>query len=121
MKNPPEKTRNKKLDDLYQRHTALLEKIYLGHLDSAEELGKTSIRAGTHSLKYSILSPIRFFTQFWGPQNNTEILKKSAEEISARKSVQHLEAAMNAKEYMSSKEIAFPKKGESSQDKAAYA
>ncbi len=60
-----EKSRNASLDDIYKRHSGLLEKIYIRHTDNAEHIAKQSIDAGTSTFKMIILAPIQFLLQYF--------------------------------------------------------
>lgn len=90
-----ETARNEKIDELYEKHTVLLEKIYLGHMTSSEEVNKASIQAGTSSLKDCFSAPIEFFAQFWDPQKKAVRLKNATDELHARINVHKAEEDIN--------------------------
>ncbi|MCH9756014.1 MAG: hypothetical protein K0U37_02320 [Gammaproteobacteria bacterium] len=90
-----ENSRNKRLDDLYHRHTVLLEKVYLGHIKSTEEIDKASIEAGTKSFKYSVFYPFQFLTSFFGAQKKSDILKNTTGETRSREMVRQTEGNIN--------------------------
>ncbi|MDF1646928.1 MAG: hypothetical protein P1U61_08135 [Legionellaceae bacterium] len=90
-----ERIRNEKLDDLYYRHTALLEKIYLSQAKNIEEIDKASIEAGTESLKYSIFYPFQFLTSFFGAQEKPNLLKKTMSEMLLREKIRAVENEIN--------------------------
>ncbi len=90
-----EKSRNKKLDELYHRHTALFEKVYLSHVQHSEEIDKASIEAGKQAFKYSIFSPARFFEFFFGSHKHMDFVEKTANETLSREMVREAEARIN--------------------------
>ena len=91
-----EKARNKKLDDLYSRHTDLFEKVYLSQIKSAEMIDKASIDAGKQAFEYSILSPVRLFEFFFSGAKRADLLKQTTEEMLAREVIRETEGQINS-------------------------
>ncbi|MDF1677333.1 MAG: hypothetical protein P1U32_01400 [Legionellaceae bacterium] len=90
-----EKVRNDHLDNLYHEHTALLEKVYLGQLESTDAVNKASIEAGTQSLQSSIFYPLQFLTSFFSSTKKTDVLKKVVSENQRREMVSEVEKGVN--------------------------
>ncbi|MCH9689782.1 MAG: hypothetical protein K0U10_03915, partial [Gammaproteobacteria bacterium] len=90
-----EKERNKKLDALYARHTTVLEKIYLSHLESTDTIDKVSIEAGKQSFAQSILYPLQFLTSFFNGDNKSSAIKKTISEVRLRKLIDKTETEIN--------------------------
>lgn len=61
-----EKLRNLNLDNLYSQHSALLEKVYLRHIDDTEIVAIKSVDAATMSFKDMVMVPIQFLMQYFG-------------------------------------------------------
>ncbi|HHT0592696.1 TPA: hypothetical protein ACTXXA_001933 [Legionella anisa] len=61
-----EKSRNASLDSLYKQHSALLEKVYLRHIDDTEIVAVKSMEASTITFKDMLMMPIQFLMQFFG-------------------------------------------------------
>jgi hypothetical protein len=61
-----EKARNANLDAIYKQHSALLEKLYLRHIEIDEGVAIETIKAGTATFKDLLLAPIQFLGQFFG-------------------------------------------------------
>lgn len=59
-----EKSRNEKLDTIYQSHTGVLEKIYLRHNRNAEQIAKQTIDAGNQTFKF-LTAPWQLLMQFF--------------------------------------------------------
>jgi DNA-binding transcriptional MerR regulator len=55
-----EAKRNEKLDYLYQRHSEILEKVFVGHNDNRTKIAQQTLTEGTTTFKEMILAPIRF-------------------------------------------------------------
>ncbi|KTC78066.1 hypothetical protein [Legionella brunensis] len=89
-----EKKRNRHLDDIYQRHTGLLEKIYLRHNRNSENIAVKSIDAGTQTFKAMIMAPITLLMQYFKPSNNVDE-DKAKDEIEAREDVLDAEDDIN--------------------------
>ncbi len=89
-----EKTRNENLDDLYHKHSAMLQKIILRHNDSNEKIAKATISAGTSSFKSMIMSPILFLMQYFGLAKGVS-LDKIKEEMESRSEVSDVETDIN--------------------------
>ncbi len=91
-----EKARNDHLDALYHEHTALLEKVYLGQLESTDAVNQASIEAGTQSLQSSIFYPLQFLTSFFTASKKPDVLKKVMNEKQLREAVHGVEMGFNA-------------------------
>ncbi|WP_392537676.1 hypothetical protein [Legionella sp. 227] len=61
-----EKTRNASLDNVYKQHSALLEKVYLRHIDDTEIVAVKSMEASTMTFKDMFMIPIQFLMQYFG-------------------------------------------------------
>ncbi|MGL5741893.1 MAG: hypothetical protein ACRCXC_04760 [Legionella sp.] len=61
-----EKSSNSNLDSVYKQHSALLEKVYLRHIDDTEIVAVKGIEASTMSFKDMIMAPIQFLMQYFG-------------------------------------------------------
>jgi hypothetical protein len=61
-----EKSRNASLDSIYKQHSALLEKVYLRHIEDTEVVAVETIKAGTITFKDMLMAPIQFLMQFFG-------------------------------------------------------
>lgn len=89
-----EKTRNSNLDDLYQKHSAMLQKIILRHNDNAQKIASETITAGTNSFKSMIMAPIMFLMQYFGLAKGVS-LDKIKDEIASREEVSEAESDIN--------------------------
>ncbi|HHF7365009.1 TPA: hypothetical protein ACPSKY_000099 [Legionella bozemanae] len=61
-----EKSRNASLDSVYKQHSALLEKVYLRHIDDTEIVAVKSMEASTMTFKDMLMMPIQFLMQYFG-------------------------------------------------------
>ncbi len=61
-----EKARNDSLDSVYKQHSALLEKVYLRHIDNTENVAIKSMDASTTTFKDILMIPIQFLMQYFG-------------------------------------------------------
>lgn len=93
-----EKARNASLDSLYKQHSALLEKVYLRHVENMEVVAVETIKAGTTSFKDMLMAPIQFLMQFFAGGTiiapNIAIVQAKAER-DAREKVKHTEQEIN--------------------------
>lgn len=91
--------RNENLDDIYQRHSGLLEKIYLRHIEANQAIAGQTIESGNQSFKMIIMAPIQFLMQFFGLSSgiSAEQAKKEKEArievVEAEKEINDLESA----------------------------
>lgn len=94
-----EKARNASLDSVYKQHSALLEKVYLRHIDDTEIVAVETIKAGTISFKDMMLAPIQFLMQFFGGGTGVRLpnvaFVHTKVERKAREDVERAEQAMN--------------------------
>lgn len=60
-----ESARNTHLDKVYEMHSALLEKVYVRHIEDTQEVAVKGIEASTVTFKDLLLAPIQFLTQFF--------------------------------------------------------
>lgn len=88
-----EKTRNTKLDDIYQRHSSMLEKIYIRHNENSELVMIKSIDSATQAFKL-IVAPLKYIMQFFTRSSNIS-LEKVQEEIDSRMAVKDVEDDIN--------------------------
>jgi hypothetical protein len=82
-----EKSRNDNLDEVYKQHSALLEKIYLRHIENMEVFSVKSIDASTMSFKDMLMVPIQFLAQVFGggvaiPFSNISLVQTRVEHVS---------------------------------------
>lgn len=89
-----EKSRNTNLDTLYQKHSAILQKIILRHNDAREKIASETISAGTQSFKEMIMAPILFLMQYFGLAKGVSF-EKLSEEMDARSDVSQAESDIN--------------------------
>lgn len=89
-----EKSRNASLDEIYQRHSGMLEKIYIRHTENSEHIAKQSIEAGTSTFKMIILAPIQFLLQYFNLSTGIS-LDQSDVENAARDDVENAESDVN--------------------------
>lgn len=97
-----EKARNASLDSIYERHSGVLEKIYIRHTDDSEQIAKQSIQAGTASFKSIILAPIQFLLQYFNISSGIS-LDQSRLEQASRDDVEEAEKDANSSVDLSSK------------------
>ncbi|GGI81250.1 hypothetical protein [Legionella impletisoli] len=88
-----EKERNKKLDDIYERHTGLLEKIYIRHNQNSEQVTMKSIESGSQAFKL-ITAPLQMLLQFFNLSSNISP-SRFEEERAARMDVRNTEREIN--------------------------
>jgi hypothetical protein len=89
-----ESKRNEKLDYLYQRHSGILEKLYIHHNNNSLDVTKQTLSEGTSAFKMIILAPLRFLMGFFGLSKNID-LDKAQEEIDLRDDVSETEDEIN--------------------------
>ncbi|AHE67429.1 hypothetical protein [Legionella oakridgensis] len=88
-----EKTRNRQLDDIYRRHTSVLEKVYIRHNENSEHVATASIDAGTQAFKL-LTQPLQFLLQFFRLSSNITP-QKAKEEADSRSEVEDAERDIN--------------------------
>lgn len=93
-----EEQRNKTLDSIYEKHTAVLEKIYIRHTDQTEHVARDSIKAGTQSFKAMVMAPIQFLMQYFGLSTGIS-LDQAAKEIQKRTEVSDTQDDINGDGY----------------------
>jgi hypothetical protein len=89
-----EQSRNKNLDTLYERHSGVLEKIYIRHTDDSENVAKQSITASTSTFKSIILAPLQFLLQYFNLSTGISFDKSKIEQA-ARDDVSQAENEAN--------------------------
>ncbi|USQ14751.1 hypothetical protein J2N86_05470 [Legionella lytica] len=92
-----EKASNVNLDNIYKQHSALLEKVYLRHIDDTEVVAVKLIDAGTMSFKDMLMAPIQFLMQFFGAGSAlpSVAVVQTRVEHSARQEVERAEHEIN--------------------------
>ncbi|CAM4507609.1 MAG: hypothetical protein LEGION0403_FIIPPAGN_00572 [Legionella sp.] len=92
-----EKASNVNLDNIYKQHSALLEKVYLRHIDDTEVVAVKLIDAGTVSFKDMLMAPIQFLMQFFGAGSALPSIAvvQTRVEHSARQEVERTENDIN--------------------------
>lgn len=99
-----EKMRNNHLDAIYERHSALLAKIYIRHNENSEAVAKKSIDASTQTFKMMIMAPIQFLMQFFSP-SKAIFFDQISKEIEERNEVSRAEDEINRQDDMSHDEF----------------
>ena len=89
-----ESKRNEKLDYLYQRHSGILEKLYVHHNDNSLNVTKQTLSEGSNAFKMIILAPLRFLMGFFGLSKGID-LDKAQEEADLRDEVSNAEDEIN--------------------------
>ncbi|KTD16285.1 hypothetical protein [Legionella jordanis] len=89
-----EKKRNSHLDVIYERHSGMLEKIYLRHNQNSENIATKSIDASTETFKAFIMAPITMLMQYFKPSTNISE-DKAKGEIGNRGEVSGAEGDIN--------------------------
>lgn len=89
-----EKSHNEHLDTLYQQHSALLEKVYLRHIDEREVLASKNIDAGTTAFKWLAWGPMQFLLEYFNISTGIA-LTRSQMELMQRRSIAGLEIEIN--------------------------
>ncbi|WP_051555217.1 hypothetical protein [Legionella fairfieldensis] len=88
-----EKESRKRLSDLCTRHTAVLEKIYIRHMDSNEALAKQTIDASNQTFKL-IMAPFEALIKYFTASKNISPTRLP-EEIISRNKVRQAELKIN--------------------------
>lgn len=88
-----ETLRNQQLDELYFRHTAVLEKIYIRHNKNAERVARDTIEAGTESL-HVLKDTLKHLSKVFRLSTKVKPHQIQAESKS-RREVQSVERAIN--------------------------
>lgn len=89
-----EKSRNDHLDNIYQAHTAVLEKVYLRHNQNSEHFGMETVRSGTEAFKAIILAPVQFLLSYFSLSTGIST-DKVKEELKMRDKVANIESDIN--------------------------
>lgn len=82
-----EAARNKSLDELYHRHSLLLEKIYLRHNENIEEVAKQGIKATTSTFHDALIGPLTSLMAYF-KKTDTIDPGQAEKEAEARKKVE---------------------------------
>lgn len=83
-----EAARNKSLDELYHRHSILLEKIYLRHNENAEEVATQGIKATTSTLHDALVGPLTSLMAYFKKSGAVVDTSQADKESEARKKVE---------------------------------
>lgn len=89
-----EKSRNERLDQLYQQHTTVLEKVYIRHNENSENITKESINATTQTFKDLFTIPLQYIINFFSGSiaiNPQQLAKESVE----RQAILNMENKLN--------------------------
>jgi hypothetical protein len=92
-----EKSRNNKLDDIYHKHSGLLEKIYIRLNDNSERLAIKSIDSGMQSYKL-LTDALKILLQFFHISSNITP-ERANDEILSRINVSNAESDINDNDY----------------------
>lgn len=89
-----ERSRNQKLDEIYETHSGILAKVYARHEEAAENIVKESINANKDAYKLSFLAPIQMMIAYF---KATTGIGSSAftEEKEKREMVRQIENELN--------------------------
>ncbi|MGQ3892302.1 hypothetical protein [Legionella sp. CNM-4043-24] len=88
-----EEKRNKQLDGLYEKHSVMLEKLYVRHADNNEKIARMTMEAGTSTYKESMRAPVKLISAFRSSQyGSTDALHA---ELARRKRVLAAERELN--------------------------
>lgn len=60
-----EQARNANLDAIYKQHSALLEKLYIRHIDNSERIASQTMTEGTSFFQSAIMAPIQFLMGYF--------------------------------------------------------
>lgn len=91
-----ERLRNNHLDALYERHTGVLEKVYLRHNENSEAIAKHSIDASSMAFKAAVTAPLQAILEFFKISTSIAI-DVSKLEAQKREDILNLEEGLNAK------------------------
>jgi len=83
-----EKQRNTKLDEIYQQHTGVLEKLALRHSQDSVSVATKTLEEGTNTFKMILLAPIKFLLAFFTKTDNIDIGTVNSE-IDSREEVKN--------------------------------
>ncbi len=89
-----EKSRNEMLDKVYQRHTGVLEKIYIRHNENAEHVAQKTIDASTSAFSF-ITAPLQMLLQYFGLSTGISP-DQVREEAESRENVSDVEDDINS-------------------------
>ena len=89
-----EKVRNDSLDNVYKQHSALLEKVYLRHIDNTEIIAVKSIEASSTTFKDMLMIPIQFLMQYFGVSPGISLIQTRVEHV-ARVEVDKMQHEIN--------------------------
>lgn len=81
-----ESEHNKQLDDIYSKHSSIIEKLSLRSIDNSEVITKKTLDEGGNAFKMMILAPIKFLIAFFTKSEGID-LEKSLDEISEREDI----------------------------------
>lgn len=89
-----DKKANDNLDGLYEKHSMMLEKMFIRHNENSEHVATRTIDAGTNTFALILKAPIQYLTTFFksGTGFNLDKLK---DEIKSRGDVADMEDALN--------------------------
>lgn len=90
-----EKSRNKHLDALFHQHSALLEKVYLRHIDERDSITKNTIEAGSTAFKWLAWGPMQFLLEYFNISTGIA-LSRAQMEYAHRRGVAGLEIEINS-------------------------
>ncbi|MCE3044016.1 hypothetical protein [Legionella sp. 16cNR16C] len=92
-----EKLKNEHLDNLYQQHTNVLEKVYIRHIEDSEAIAKDSIDASTQTFKSLFASPIQYILGLFKPSSGLAAAQ-APKEAAERGNVSDIEGSLNGPE-----------------------
>ncbi|PWY57429.1 hypothetical protein DGG96_01555 [Legionella qingyii] len=89
-----EKARNDSLDNVYKQHSALLEKVYLRHIDNTETIAVKTMEASSMTFKDMLMIPIQFLMQYFGVSPGISLIQTRVEHV-ARTEVDKIQQEIN--------------------------
>lgn len=92
-----EKMANENLDSLYEKHSLMLEKMFIRHNENSEHVATKSIDADTNTFAMIIKAPIQFLLTYFKLGKGFS-LEKLKEELKSREEVADAEDEINGTE-----------------------
>lgn len=92
-----EDARYKKMDSIYEKHSHILEKMYVKHNDTRQSAMERVIDAGNIAFKQIVLAPFKFLLGFFGKTVNVDP-EKVEQETTDREDVQDAQEGLIPRE-----------------------
>ncbi len=91
-----ERSRNVNVDEVYKQHSAILEKVFIRHIDDMDNVTTKGIEAATMTFKEMLMVPIQFLMQFFGRGMPGISLVHTRVETKARTEVESVQQELNS-------------------------